>query len=85
MTISPQYQQKGLGSLLVNEIVTLAQKAQLEKIMAWVVTSRDYVIKLFEQNDFVAVATLKNYVKSIQDSSYQDVVIIVRDLKPFNG
>ncbi|MFO8083083.1 MAG: GNAT family N-acetyltransferase [Desulfobacterales bacterium] len=82
MTISPQYQQKGLGSLLVDEIVTLAEKAQLEKIMAWVVTSRNYVIKLFQQNQFMPVATLKNYVKSIHDGSYQDVVILVKDLKP---
>jgi L-amino acid N-acyltransferase YncA len=84
MTISPRYQQKGLGSLLINEIVNLGEKAGLEKIMAWVVTSRDYVIKLFKQNDFVPVATLKNYVKTIQDGSYQDVVILVKDLKPIS-
>ena len=82
MTISPKYQQKGLGSLLVNEIVNLGKKVGLEKIMAWVVTSRGYVIKLFEQNDFVPVSTLKNYVKTIHDGSYQDVIILVKDLNP---
>ena len=85
MTISPQYQQKGLGSLLINEIVKLGEKAGLEKIMAWVVTSRDYVIKLFTQNHFVPVSTIKNYVKTIQNGSYQDVVILVKDLKPLSA
>ncbi len=85
MTIAPQYQQKGLGSLLVNEIADLAQQVGLEKVMAWVVTSRNYVIRLFEQNNFIPVATLKNYVKSIHDGSYQDVVILVRDLEPLAG
>ena len=85
MTISPQYQQKGMGSLLVNEIIHLAEKAGLERVSAWVVASRDYVIKLFEQNGFIAVSTLKNYVKSIQDKSYRDVVILVRDLKPVSS
>lgn len=82
MTISPNYQQKGIGSLLVNEIAKLGERVGLEKIMAWVVTTREYVIKLFTDNDFTPVSTLKNYVKTIHDGSYQDVVILVKDLKP---
>ena len=81
MTIAPAFQQKGMGSILVNEIVNLARKAGLEKASAWVVASRDYVIKLFEQNGFTPISTLKNYVKSIHDRSYRDVVILVKDLK----
>jgi N-acetylglutamate synthase-like GNAT family acetyltransferase len=82
MTISPEYQQKGMSSLLVNEIVGLAGEAGLAKVTAWVVASRDYVIKLFEQNGFTPISTLKNYVKSIHDKSYKDVVILVKDLEP---
>jgi N-acetylglutamate synthase-like GNAT family acetyltransferase len=85
MTIAPEYQQKGMGSLLVKEIVKLAEEAGLERVSAWVVASRDYVIKLFEQIGFVAVSTLKNYVKSIHDKSYRDVVILVKDLKPLSA
>jgi N-acetylglutamate synthase-like GNAT family acetyltransferase len=81
MTIAPTFQQKGMSSLLVDEIVGLAKEAGLERVTAWVVASRDYVIKLFEQNGFAPVSTLKNYVKSIQDQSYRDVVILVKDLK----
>jgi N-acetylglutamate synthase-like GNAT family acetyltransferase len=82
MTIAPEYQQKGMGSLLVKEILQLAREAGLERVTAWVVTSRVYVIRLFEQNGFVPISTLKNYVKSIHDKSYRDIVILVHDLEP---
>ena len=81
MTISSEYRYLGLGTLLVGEVIRLAEKSGLEKLMVKIVTSRDYVIKFFEQNDFVRVSVLKNFVKSIHENRYRDIAILVKDLK----
>ena len=85
MTISPEYQQRGLGTFLAHEIISLAEATGLERLMARVVTTRDYVIKLFEQNGFVQISVLKNFVKGIHDNSYRDIAVLVKDLKPFKA
>jgi RimJ/RimL family protein N-acetyltransferase len=80
MTIASDYQQRGIGNILTNELVVLACNLGVERLMARVVTSRDYVINLFELNGFKQIATLKNFVKSVVDSSYKDIAILVKDL-----
>jgi L-amino acid N-acyltransferase YncA len=80
MTIASEYQQRGIGNILTKEITYLARKLSVEQLMARVVTSRDYVINLFELNGFKQIATLKNFVKSVVDNSYKDIAILVKDL-----
>jgi N-acetylglutamate synthase-like GNAT family acetyltransferase len=80
MTIASEYQQRGIGNILTKEITDLAREVGLERLMARVVTSRDYVINLFELNGFKQIATLKNFVKSVVDNSYKDIAILVKDL-----
>jgi N-acetylglutamate synthase-like GNAT family acetyltransferase len=80
MTIASEYQQRGIGNILTKEITGLARKLGVERLMARVVTSRDYVISLFELNGFKQIATLKNFVKSVMDNSYKDIAILVKDL-----
>ena len=80
MTIASEYQQRGIGNMLTKEITYLARKLGVERLMARVVTSRDYVINLFELNGFKQIATLKNFVKSVVDNSYRDIAILVKDL-----
>jgi len=80
MTIASEYQQRGIGNILTKEITCLARKVSLERLMARVVKSRDYVINLFELNGFKQIATLKNFVKSVVDNSYKDIAILVKDL-----
>ena len=80
MTIASEYQQRGIGNILTKEISHLARELSVERLMARVVTSRDYVINLFVLNGFKQIATLKNFVKSVVDSSYKDIAILVKDL-----
>jgi L-amino acid N-acyltransferase YncA len=80
MTIASEYQQRGIGNILTKEIASLARKLGVERLMARVVTSRDYVINLFELNGFKQIAKLKNFVKSVVDNSYKDIAILVKDL-----
>jgi L-amino acid N-acyltransferase YncA len=80
MTIASEYQQRGIGNILTKELADLARKLGVERLMARVVTSRDYVINLFVLNGFKQIATLKNFVKSVVDNSYKDIAILVKDL-----
>jgi N-acetylglutamate synthase-like GNAT family acetyltransferase len=80
MTIASEYQQRGIGNILTKEITSLARELGVERLMARVVTSRGYVINLFELNGFKQIATLKNFVKSVVDNSYKDIAILVKDL-----
>ena len=80
MTIASEYQKRGIGNILTKEITYLARKLGVERLMARVVTSRAYVINLFELNGFKQIATLKNFVKSVVDNSYKDIAILVKDL-----
>jgi N-acetylglutamate synthase-like GNAT family acetyltransferase len=80
ITIAKDLQQRGLGSILADELSELAREVGLEKLCAKVVTSRDYVVKAFEKIGFEHAATLKNYIKSIHDNSYRDIAVLVKDL-----
>jgi len=82
ITIAAEAQQRGLGSLLVDELSKLAVRSNLEKLSAKVVTSRDYVIRAFEKNGFKHVTTLKKFVKIVHENSYRDIAILVKDLLP---
>lgn len=82
ITVAAEAQQRGLGSLLVEELSRLAVKSDLEKLSAKVVTSRDYVIRAFEKNGFKHVTTLNKFVKIVHENSYRDIAILVKDLQP---
>ena len=81
MTIASPYQHRGIGRILTEEITCLARELGQERLMARVVTSRDYVISLFELNGFKQIATLKDFVKSVVDNSHKDIAILVKDLQ----
>ena len=80
ITVAADFQHRGLGSLLLEELSQLALKYNLEKLSAKVVASRTYVTRAFEKNDFVREATLKNYVKIIYNKNYEDIAVLVKHL-----
>jgi RimJ/RimL family protein N-acetyltransferase len=80
ITVATEFQQRGLGSLLLEELSKLAFKVNLKKLCAKVVTSRTYVIRAFEKNGFVQEATLKDFVKNLYNKEYEDIAILVKDL-----
>lgn len=85
MAIASEFQQRGLGSLLLEELARLARKSNLEKLCARVVASQAHVIRLFEKNGFRQEAVLKNFVKDVHEHRYRDVAILVKDLHARQG
>ena len=80
ITVAADFQQRGLGSFLLEELSKLALKYNLEKLCAKVIASRTYVTRAFEKNGFAQVATLKNFVKILYDKNYEDIDVLVKDL-----
>ena len=80
ITVASEFQHRGLGSLLLEELSKLALKFNLDKLCAKVIASRIYVTRAFEKNDFVLEATLKNFVKILYDENYEDIAVLVKNL-----
>jgi len=85
ITVAAEFQQRGLGSLLLEELSRLALKGNLEKLCAKVIASRGYVTRAFEKNGFVQAATLKNFVRILYDNNYEDIAVLVKDINPESG
>ena len=85
ITVAAEFQQRGLGSLLLEELSRLALKGNLEKLCAKVVASRDYVTRAFEKNGFAQAAILKNFVRILYDDNYEDIAVLVKDLDSTSG
>ena len=85
ITVAAEFQQRGLGSLLLEEISKLALKGNLEKLCAKVIASRTYVTRALEKNGFSQVAILKNFVRILYDNNYEDIAVLVKDINLKSG
>jgi len=77
--LRPDFQGRGLGSLLFHEICVIAVTSGLKKLVARIVTAREDAIKVFEKSGFKRIAVLKGSVKDI-NRNYADIAIMVKDL-----
>ena len=83
ITFDIEFHKQGLASVLVDEVCDLARQVGYEKLMVKIVSSRELVIKLFEEKEFTQIATLKNYVKNIYDNEYRNIIIMEKSFKEF--
>ncbi len=82
VTITPEFQGRGLGALLLQELSQLAADHQVKKLLARIVTTQARVIKAFEKAGFGLVTELKNYVKDVHQNRYADIALLVKELSP---
>jgi L-amino acid N-acyltransferase YncA len=82
VTITPEFQGRGLGALLLAELSQLAASHKVKKLLARIVTTQAPVIKAFEKAGFSLVTELKDYVKDIHQKSYADIALLVKELSP---
>ena len=82
VTITPEFQGRGLGALLLEELSLLAASHRVKKLLARIVTTQRPVIKAFEKAGFGLVTELKNYVKDIHEKRYADIALLVKELQP---
>ena len=79
---APEYQRKGLGSVLANELFLHALKSGLEKIVAEMMDTQQGAKKVFEKLGFVQEALLRGHVRD-QIGVRHDLLVLTKDLEEF--
>ena len=79
VVIAPEFQGRGLGGILLEEIGAIGAQSGLRKLAARIVTGRADIIRALERAGFRSVAVLKEYVKDAT-GKYADLAILVREL-----
>ena len=80
LSIHPDYRGKGVGRLLMNELIQVALDIGLVKLDAEFVAEQTRSIAIFERLGFVNMAILPQHVQDIKGESH-DLVIMVYDLR----
>ena len=79
VVVAPEYQDKGLGTLLINEIAELAAEFGLEKLWAELPLNVPAAIAVFRKAGFSSKAVVEGLVKDLKGRN-TDVVIMVCDI-----
>ncbi|NIO15849.1 MAG: GNAT family N-acetyltransferase [Deltaproteobacteria bacterium] len=82
IAIARDFQRKGLGSVIAQELFFYALKCGLEKIVAEMMEIQYGALKVFEKLGFIHEATLKNHVLD-QIGVKHDLLIYTKDLVQF--
>ena len=81
LVIAPAYRGKGLGTVLINELIALAEETDLEKMDVELMVDQDAAIVAFRSLNFSPVAVFPDHVKDLGGKSH-DLMVLVRDLTP---
>ncbi len=79
VVVAPDYHEKGLGTLLINEIVELATEFGVEKLWAELPLNVPAAIAVFRKAGFSSKAVIEGLVKDLRGRN-TDVVIMVCDI-----
>ena len=80
--ISPLYQNRGLATLMLNELVEMAAEFGLEKLWAEVPLDSVATIRAFRNAGFVCKAVIEGLVKDSQNRSI-DILIMICDVASY--
>ncbi|MDD3581399.1 MAG: GNAT family N-acetyltransferase [Desulfobacca sp.] len=79
LTTDPQYRVRGLGTLLVQELIDVATQLGLEQLSAEMPPELDKAFYLFEKLGFKETAILKDFVRDLKGKE-TDLVLMTRSL-----
>ncbi len=80
LTTSPQYRVRGLGTLLLQNLIDIATRLGLEQIHIEIPPRLDKAFYLFEKMGFKEVANLRGFVKDLAGTE-SDLVLMVKYLQ----
>ena len=84
LTTSTQYRVRGLGTTLLQNLIDIATRLGLEQISIEIPPVLDKAFYLFEKMGFKEVANLKGFVKDLEGSE-SDLVLMVKYLNDKTG
>jgi L-amino acid N-acyltransferase YncA len=80
LTTSTQYRVRGLGTLLLQNLIDIATRLGLEQISIEIPPRLDKAFYLFEKMGFKEVANLRGFVKDLEGNE-SDLVLMVKYLQ----
>ncbi len=80
LTTSTQYRVRGLGTLLLQNLIDIAKRLGLEQIHIEIPPRLDKAFYLFEKMGFKEVANLRGFVKDLEGTE-SDLVLMVKYLQ----
>lgn len=84
IVVDPQFHEKGLGTLMINELVDLAQEFGLEKLMVEFPLKAHAALAMFKHAGFSPRAVIEGLMKNRHGEDL-DVVIMVMDVAAYAG
>jgi len=84
IVVDPQFHEKGLGTLMINELVDLAQEFGLEKLMVEFPLKAHAAFAMFKTVGFSPRAVIEGLMKNRHGEDL-DVVIMVMDVAAYAG
>jgi L-amino acid N-acyltransferase YncA len=79
LSTDPQYRAKGLGTLLIQNLMEIATEMGLEQLTAEIPPELDKAFNLFEKLGFEKAAVLKGFVM-YKEGQESDIVLMIRSL-----
>jgi RimJ/RimL family protein N-acetyltransferase len=80
--VAPKYQDLGLGTLMLNELVRLAHELGLEKLWAEMPLDSVQAIRACRNAGFACKAVIEGLVKDVRNQN-QDILIMLCDIPAF--
>jgi ribosomal protein S18 acetylase RimI-like enzyme len=80
MVIDPEYRRKGLGSLLIQELIEIGRGLKLERLVMELMSSQHAALEAFRRFGFERAAVLPRHVKD-RAGRPQDLVFMIYDLE----
>lgn len=84
IVVDPEFHQKGLGTLMINELVDLAHEFGLEKLMVEFPLKAHSALVMFKKAGFSPRAVIEGLMKNRHGEDL-DVVIMVMDVAAYAG
>ena len=81
ITCDPKYREKGLATILVENLMQIAVDFDLQQLTAEMATALDEAYFLVEKLGFQEAAILNGFIKDLQ-GGYQDLVLMVKNIYP---
>ncbi|MEE9124920.1 MAG: GNAT family N-acetyltransferase [candidate division NC10 bacterium] len=79
LVVDPQYRQRGLGTLLIRELVEIGKGLELDRLVVELTGTQQAALSAFRHLGFARVAVLNQHIKD-QAGRPQDLVIMINDL-----
>jgi len=80
LVIDKDYRGKGLGTVLIEELIDIAKKAGLEQLVAELISDQTGALSAFKRLGFEKEAVFFNYVKD-QVGEERNLVVMIKNLR----